>query len=556
MRFAPAAACRGAWLMWSTYLARFKVLREYSAAHHTKPESRVRLDARAPVSAKGWWVRLAGVLVGGLALWLAFKQYTGIRLEDALITFRYAENLASGRGFAYNPGEAVLGTTTPLLTLILAAVGRMFGIAAVPMAADCLLTAASLGTAALVALLILRASRNPEAALVAAALFCAHPTTLWITMGGMETPLVLLLMTSSLYAGWMGRWTLAACLLALLVITRIDGALWAGVLFIMAWAREDRRRLVWPTILGVGVVTAWMVCATLYFGSPVPQSVLAKRALGEAAGLRAYVRWDLHALSFIERPWWIWLVGVAIESAAILASGPKSLLSPFVLYPPVLGIAYWLGGAPLEFPWYAVPVTLCGLVLGVCGVDRVMRAWSARVKGEGARITLIAVATLTIALLAADLALRDYRQFVIDRAVQENENGLRRTVGEWLARATPPGATVAMEAIGYQGTYSKRRVVDLAGLISPEVVALYKSAPGHAAAFENVLLTLRPDYLVLRSFEVDTNRHYHGGVLFETEGQRMTFGRLYQEVRRFSAPHPEVWGPLSHLTVYARKPGT
>jgi hypothetical protein len=70
-----------------------------------------------------------------------------------------------------------------------------------------------------------------------------------------------------------------------------------------------------------------------------------------------------------------------------------------------------------------------------------------------------------------------------------------------------------------------------------------------------VLLRLRPDYLVLRSFEVDTNHHYHGGRLFETEAQRMTFARLYEEAARFSAPYPEIWGRLSYLTVYRRKAG-
>src|SRR5437016_10847074 len=40
--------------------------------------------------------------------------------EDFYITLRYAENLAHGHGFVYNPGERVLGTTTPLYTLYLA----------------------------------------------------------------------------------------------------------------------------------------------------------------------------------------------------------------------------------------------------------------------------------------------------------------------------------------------------------------------------------------------------------------------------------------------------
>jgi hypothetical protein len=38
---------------------------------------------------------------------------TGYTVDDAFITFRYAENLAAGNGFVYNLGEKVLGTTTP-----------------------------------------------------------------------------------------------------------------------------------------------------------------------------------------------------------------------------------------------------------------------------------------------------------------------------------------------------------------------------------------------------------------------------------------------------------
>ncbi len=40
--------------------------------------------------------------------------------DDTYITFRYSLNLASGHGFVYNLGEPVLGTTTPLWTLVLA----------------------------------------------------------------------------------------------------------------------------------------------------------------------------------------------------------------------------------------------------------------------------------------------------------------------------------------------------------------------------------------------------------------------------------------------------
>ena len=36
-----------------------------------------------------------------------------MRLDDAYITYRYAQNLATGHGFAFNPGDHILGTTSP-----------------------------------------------------------------------------------------------------------------------------------------------------------------------------------------------------------------------------------------------------------------------------------------------------------------------------------------------------------------------------------------------------------------------------------------------------------
>src|ERR1700730_5153616 len=51
-----------------------------------------------------------------LGLWLGVRPF-----DDTYITFRYALNLASGFGFVYNVGEHVLGTSSPLWAMALAA---------------------------------------------------------------------------------------------------------------------------------------------------------------------------------------------------------------------------------------------------------------------------------------------------------------------------------------------------------------------------------------------------------------------------------------------------
>jgi len=73
---------------------------------------------------KGWLV------LGGALLLLIMASVVGSQLlrfsyDDAYITYRYGLNLATGRGFNYNPGEEHLATTTPLYALTLGVLGLL-----------------------------------------------------------------------------------------------------------------------------------------------------------------------------------------------------------------------------------------------------------------------------------------------------------------------------------------------------------------------------------------------------------------------------------------------
>jgi len=53
---------------------------------------------------------LAVVIFGALVNYWNFHDYV---FEDSYITYSYAQSLAAGDGLVFNPGERVLGTTTP-----------------------------------------------------------------------------------------------------------------------------------------------------------------------------------------------------------------------------------------------------------------------------------------------------------------------------------------------------------------------------------------------------------------------------------------------------------
>src|SRR5262249_8592584 len=150
---------------------------------------------------------------------------------------------------------------------------------------------------------------------------------------------------------------------------------------------------------------------------------------------------------------------------------------------------------------------------------------------------------------------QDLGVFHDQRDFQDNENTTRRAIGEWLRTHTAPNAVVAMEAIGYQGTFSERRVVDLAGVGTPQVVRIRKEAGAHAGTFARMLDRYHPDAIVLRSYEVFGDLQVNGGPLFQDQAARRAFLGRYQEGARYTAPHPDLWGPYAVLSVFMRKPG-
>ena len=75
-----------------------------------------------PESAPGRRSPVAAILCAAAA-WAVYVHFATavVPFDDAYISYRYAENLAAGRGLVYNAGERVFGSSTPLYVLWLTA---------------------------------------------------------------------------------------------------------------------------------------------------------------------------------------------------------------------------------------------------------------------------------------------------------------------------------------------------------------------------------------------------------------------------------------------------
>jgi len=201
-----------------------------------------RLDWRTVVFATS----VAGAVGFAIAVRLAFGAH--IR-EDAYITLRYAKHIAAGHGFVFNTGEHVLGTTTPLYALLVAGLAAL-GLAPVTAAVAVGIIA---DAAAMVVLGLLAARFLPRMAVLSALLVYAalSPIVSW-ALSGMETPLYVLLILSAVLTYAQGRMRLLGLCAALVVLTRPDALVFAIVML------------------------PWLAFASSYFGSPIPQSMVAK----------------------------------------------------------------------------------------------------------------------------------------------------------------------------------------------------------------------------------------------------------------------------------------
>lgn len=494
---------------------------------------------------------LAALLFAAIAMGIGWAL-RDMALDDPFITYRYAENLATGRGFVYNQGERVLSTTTPLYALLLAA-GRLLT-ANLPALSNAIGILFIWGGAWLVYRIARRFGR-PGTGLVAGALYVAFPL-LWISLG-FEVPLYLLLALLGFYLHFQGRTTLAMIPLALATLTRLDGAVAVGVVLLHAGVRalgggqSGAARRLWaglarPVLVYLAALAPVLAWLTAYFGSPVPVTLGAKSAqttlgvTGFYAGT-TFVQGGLILAKawFAQTPLYALLALAAVAGLAVAAWGERWALW-LALWAALYGVGYHvLRVAP--YHWYYAPFVPAGAMLAGLGV-----AWIGEKPGRGAGVRRGVVALLAVALLAAQ-GISDYRiaqamrtgaPISPDRpdykALPEAKTAVYRQVGEWIAASTPADADVGVTEVGVMGYYAKRRMVDFLGLLRPDVAQAL--ARGDVAW---ALFHYQPDYVALTGVNP----------LYSYDIRRDEWFRAaYVPVQQF--PDSRFWG--GPVTVYRR----
>ena len=554
-------------------------------------------------------LRLIAPIIAGLAVvarvWVSWTTHS--TAEDFLITLRYAENIAAGRGFVFNPGEHVLGSTTPLYTLILALAAWLHLPDA--LAGKALNILADGVTCYLLARLLARPEiGQPIAGLFAALLYAFSSTPINISIGGMESSLVTCVSLGMIYA-YVARRSRALYLLgAILFLLRIDGLLLFALLAVGLVIRE--RRIPWRDLgLAVLVALPWILFATVYFGSPVPTSLVAKLIVYANGVTPRWVNTGAFVTQFAAG-WFqrlvtlLFLLGAARIVLYLrphpLATSPRDPASragegetapgrerpvwqatnvanrphgrtkpeeeqrreeqnlpspkigrevggeglsstPYTLHPtpspsrknvgvlavPLVWLLLYYGTMFTShvpaFAWYFLPPWPLFLGIAALGAGW-MAEWVGGLLPRSAGSSIYRAWPL--GLLAFGLfGAAHLRAIRADIArTQWVEDSLRVPIGLWLHDHARPNERILLEPIGYVGYYSQRPILDMIGLVSPEVFPSYHTPH----ALFDIVRRLRPDWLCLRPGERD---------ILVQQGMPLDGSRAeYAYVREFHVP--------------------
>jgi hypothetical protein len=185
------------------------------------------------------WLLLAAAAIVFYLIYANFVQ------DDAYITYRYARNLANGLGFVYNPGESILGTTTPLYTLLLALITFTTHLP-IPQI-SLVINVVSLWISAGLMFEIFKAE-NFMIGLASALIFITNhliPQTV-----GMESVFLVCLMLLTIRFFIQGRLTITAILAGLSILTRYEMIFLLGLLVVMDHLEHREKPLwAWPAVL-------------------------------------------------------------------------------------------------------------------------------------------------------------------------------------------------------------------------------------------------------------------------------------------------------------------
>lgn len=536
-----------------------------------QPKQALATTAATPRTARLGWLDLsprAGAIlfvVTACLVCLGYTFYTNQIWEDSLITLRHSENLLKGEALTYNVGERVHGFTSPINVLLLTVCSWLTGQSSY-VATFWLYRLFTIPAFAAGGVLLLKAFHETPPRWSAATgflgvVYLSDVKNVAFSTNGMETAFMLLFVAWAVYLmsrSQTDQWLLRGLCWGGMMWTRPDGWVYVAALslaeltFLSTSRRSTLISLAKSAAICIAVYGPWLVWTWWYYGSPIPNTIIAKANIEQGPLTQLLATMDNFLTGLISmaaqafRPIYY---GEQIGWAGFDALG--RLISGLTKVVGVVALVYFLcpvqdrfGRAmslcfavlcsyftymPIAYPWYFPPAMIVGLIAFTRAAVTFTAQESEHVseyRRLQRRRTFILTSFVFLALGAILVFLLGCREERIQQA--EIEMGNRAAIGTWLKENGKPTDTVFLEPFGYIGYFSGMHINDFPGLVSPEVVRLRRKLPASELSFQAskylILPELKPDWVVFRIREYRTLANFPA---FKTFQEEYTLGREF-----------------------------
>lgn len=416
----------------------------------------------------------SAVVVTGFLVFSASQGFSGFPLDDAWIHQVYARNLVEHGEWAFNTGQPSGGSTSPLWSFLL---GCGYLLQLNPVVWSGILSGLALFITACLAEGIARTCNSNYTTRIpwVGLFFVFEWHMIWAAVSGMETILYICLVLAVFLTLNPRKklYSLAGALAGLCTWIRPDGITLLGpILFILllepGGKKEMIRRVVSVTVAFLLFFIPYLVFNLKLAGTIWPSTFSAKQAEYQASV----------GLPFIERLWNLFLPFLAgggvillpgVVAAVAYAWGEKKL--------EVLAIFMWFAGTvflytlrlPVNYQHgrYMMPAMAAYFIVGLWGMLAWMKHWPdnkiANLSGLFWKTCLSAVTGVFLVMGCLT--------YKTDVAIIQTE---MVQTALWIKENTPTNTRVAAHDIGAMGYFSQREIIDLAGLVNPEVIPILR----------------------------------------------------------------------------------
>ena len=422
------------------------------------------------------WIGIASLVILAACLTPGMiAGNSGFPLDDAWIHQTYARNLANNQQWSYFSGNNTNGSTAPLWTFLLA-LGYFLKIPYLVWAyfwGGFFLFGT--GVAGLVLLRELF-PRHDRLTLISAILLVGEWHLGWASVSGMETILLAfgIIVLFWLSLGKQKNWLGIGTLIGLMVWIRPDAITLLGPvgLILCLEGETTKEKIIHGLTLGGGILLLfipYMAFNKTFSGSWMPNTFYAKQAeYAELLNLNWFVRLGVTVFQPLIGGGSLLLPGVVFIIWKMTAKRFWKGLAWAIwwsgytcIYATLLPVAYQHGR-------YLMPAMPVFWVLGLWGtIELITRYW--RKKNWAIAVKAWGFSILAIWLGFLVMGVRAYSE---DVSIIQSE---MVTTSQWISTHTTPDAVIAAHDIGALGYFGQRKLIDLAGLVTPEIIPIIRN---------------------------------------------------------------------------------